>query len=801
MRSILHTAFTTRPGVEPGDEPGVLPERLRLNMADLTPDDVSYQATRAFLNIGSPRRPILSNVLDWTNITYGMDGGDTTCQLVVRALDREKVPGPIPDDEDEHFAQIVEQLTPTTRVQVAVPNGDDGLRLLFEGWPMPITIQWTDRQQSLSITCISKGHEAARTGAGQQIRGRFMRGKPERENNEPSWDPGDPDHKMVDALPATFNPGGRPNRTALAVEMKDGRTTRTIHLWHDDDHPKAQYWTYAQALRTVCMMWMSAAGDVVSVARFFSDTEQFKDATPADSTDPFEARITQRVAAVSVQALNFEDAMVMLCDAAGLHFEIALIPGKPTNRPGGLNGRYSLRIWARADDGLAVEAQAARDKTLMIVPAEHDIPRAAPFFDWGQTPMVERLRQSAAQQATITIDPRDRGLTEFLAGFEEVEVSLLLRPGWEPQPQLDNLASDQAREAGHKFWEDEFPSADSQYKLGRLPSSVYHAMHPDHHTVADVFRLWIFPDDSEIDAGGLARDDDPWTEGKYQTHDPESGKLWWNDELWGGGLASVRTQDWVPRRRPIRETVGRRDRSTTDRSPIVRIHFGMRDANGKPTKEVPAANDPGWVIFTGNVKIANDRLAIHFAEQQVYNSPPFLEDPIVQYRHDKFRAMDAFIEGHFWVQVTGTIPGDSRMRLRIGQTGATGTRTRAQILDWGTDKFQNRKRRGFSNTFLGALPPDDSAFEERNDMPAFIDAAFRRSEQAAGQTVAGNFELFYLDDGIRLGDAISGAFNLGLSFKRWPMVTGIVLTNSKGNQRTKIMLSDLRHNPETGSES
>lgn len=205
---------------------------------------------------------------------------------------------------------------------------------------------------------------------------------------------------------------------------------------------------------------------MVNVRPFLADTEELATADPTPTAnDPFVARMTRVIDDLAIQSCNVEEAIAMLCQAAGLHYEIAAtsvttslprVLGRP-RLPGYGTVSHCLRVWASLEH--AADVASSPDK----------------------------------------------------------------------------------REMG----------------LGRLTTG----------------------------------NQSHWRAGKYKTHNVSTGTLWYTHPIYGGGLSAASVADWVPRRRPFRETIGRKNPVTTDTAPIVRIHFGV--------KVVKTLNDGLWVSVQG----------------------------------------------------------------------------------------------------------------------------------------------------------------------------------------------------------
>ena len=832
MVAAIRTPLNTRLDANPAARPGRLPARAALSHPGNTPQKLSFR-----------QWPVIVMTEDdngqWTagkeivarSIDRAIDEGGMTAVLAVPTLDATRI-------DEAHFADLLERLRPDRGVKILTMTGPKQFVCLFEGFPLPRTIQWSGRGQGLTVECLSKGLEESRTSEKTQIKGRYLRGKASYED----WITDQPDDRLVTALPAIFNPGGMPNRSKVPYLMEIGAdadnapVTVPIHLWTDDRDPDAKRWTYAQALRTLAYFWIVRAQVKVSAFELLRDTESYVTAEPSpDAPDPFVARMRAYVNDVAVQSVNVDEALALLCSAAGLHYEVAL---RSTTglRPWQVTTEHYLRVWATLAN--AAQEDASGDERYMGVPGVHDIPRDTPFADYTGSTAAEIAEANAAHQSDLSIDVRDVSAPHFMAGYQEWEVSLMLRPGWTPRPHLDNLQTEydeegqpvgtlsdeayaEALQAARDWWTEQF--AERYEGDGRIAKSIYDGQHKNHAAVASVFRKWIFPDSGEARAETYGRDDGPFDQQKYSPyiHDGENPRRpWWSDWTWGGGVPLGEglvpgCGTWVPRRRPIRETIGRRNQALTDRSPIVRIHFGLRDGDGdlemttdphsgRLICQPPEPDDEGWVPFSGQVEILDDQAGIKFVEDNLFSATAFREWPADEWRR---LAIFAYLEGHFWVQLTGTVRGDRRMEeKRVSGGGATGTRIVHDVRDLGVDRFQYRRRRGpgAANSFLWApygqaqqVPADATAFEDRDDRAALYAHSKRRANFLAGATVAGNLELFYRTDAFNPGDSVDGCQGLGIGFEKYPQIERVRHTFGAG-QRTTLILSDLRHNPEAG---
>ncbi len=759
----------------------------------------------------------LVEYVDWSNIYQGIDGTDTTATLAVRALDASKL-GAGGSIGTQHFKHILEKLHPDLRVRIAMGRGADPPVHLFQGFPTSRTPSWSERHQAVSCTCIGEAQELLRRSEACQILGRKMRFNPLAD-----WDATEPDLVTVEALPPIFNAGGKPNRAREELNIDTGEGASSAHgvfAFAEDGAEEALYWNFADALRYVATHYIQSTGLPVSALEFLRDTEEFVGLNPAvDAQDPFTRMMTARVPAVSIQSMNAEEALVALCDAAGLHFELPIRAGTSLTAA----AEYYLRIYA------TLENETHEDETherRMVAPKVLDIPRDAPFTDYtGLTP-TDIANRNAAQQADVTLDARAINAPIILGGFKEFQVNLLLRPGWKPDPNIDNLATTAAKDAAILFWEeafglddgvDEFDPETEQWK------TKYHPKHPEFHTVADVLRRWVFPDDwsylnADFTTSPYSRDVGPWTSpGFYSPYADWLGidKLIYTNAQLGGSVPPDEVAEWTPRRRPFLELIGRLHPATTSRTPAVWLNFSATDP-------FSALADPRWVRHTGEVTFDEQRAAIWFPDDNLHASPH-----LRQHSFDQQTSMiEAYIglndDGityglpHFFVAISCTVRGDRRMTQRPRSAGASVTRGRTQTIDLGTERFVLRRRMpappdlgtgehpfaALTRSFL-SLPRDgDPQFNDRDDSEAFRKHCEQLSKRMALDSISGSPEVPWIKTDVRIGDSFSGISGLGIAFNGYPEVVGIeYVKDPQAGFRTKYHLKDLRNAPEIGSES
>lgn len=717
---------------------------------------------------------------DFKSVTLGRDGQDTKAVLTIGLNAEDLTAGG--EIGDEHFSQLLEQLNPDHRVRISQRLGASNALVYFQGFPQVPTISWGASTQLVTCVCLSEGQELMRHSAVAQILGRLMRFDPLAD-----WDISNTDETLVSALGVVFNAGNRPNRSASAYpfEGKFGGT-HELHLFTEDDAPEAEFWSYAEALRYIVYFHGMDPPKGVDMARFLANTKDMVGQDPAPMAgDPFVKRMTQRVENLSATSTSAEQAIALLVDAAGLHYQIAL-----RERSGPQVSRdldFVLRVYATIETQEDVNDDPFQQQG---GPQVLDIPREAPFTSMsGRTPFSIALA-NRAQESNLTVDRRAINAPIILGGFKEFEVTVLMRPGWLPHAQLDNLSDQASKTAAEAFWDDEFaPPPDP---VTRVPNSIYNGAHPDHAPVAAVGRLWIFPDDHRYIDGDLTTSEfarDNWPAELYSPYNPDGvDQLVLTRGAIGGQISDA--ADWVPRRRPFRDLIARL-RGTDERSPIVRFHFDHSD----PFTALAA---DGWVRFTGQVYVDEQRMAITIMEDDLWSAATLVPD--LESEADTNNMLCAYINGHFMLSVTAVIRGDRRMTLRP-KPQSSFSRVRQQISDAGTETFRNDNRRG-QNSHLNAQATDaDPRFEDRLDDEKFERYGEREAEIGSGDRVAGSFSVPFIDTTYRLGDSFSGVAGMGLTFARFPEVVGIEYTHDpQAGYKTVVHLTDLREAPEVGLE-
>jgi len=761
---------------------------------------------------------VLATDTDWSGINLQLDAQDDTATLILRALDASKLQGP-GEIGQRHLKHILDDLNPDKRVRIAVGMGADAPIFLFQGWPMSRTPSWSEKHQALTCTCLSEGQDLLRSGEKTQIVGRKMR-----YSSIPVGESEDIQLADVESDPPVFNAKGKPNRLQRVDQIlvtDAGGFAHILYAFTVDNAPMAEFWNAADALRYVVWHYVVQAGAgetrKVNATSFLLDTDQFAnmDTPVEDSNDPFIRKMAARINNVSIQAMNAEQAIGAICAAVGLHFHLELRADE-SQEP-----QFHLRVFAALET--ESHEQNSPQSRNMGIPRTLDIPRDAPFANYSGLTPADIAGRNEARQAQLVLDDRAVNAPAFLGGAKEFQVTLLLRPGWLPHPPyVDNVVPPDVEgsppitpeakaallEAARDKWEEAFGFEDGGDEFRpdlRQYNSIYHAKDPLFYTVADVWRLWVFPDTEEYMNADLATSpytrQAPWDNPLlWSPYDSSFDHLVYAEGNLGGSVPIEEVKLWSPHRRPFLPTIGRINLATSSREPVVWLNFHATDP-------FTALADLNWVRYTGNPKIDAKRAAIWFPDDNLWASPSLRENPQVA----DTGIINAYLglqedgtwgDPHFFVAVTCMVRGDVRMTNKSLASGAPFARKRTQTIDLGFERFVSRKTIAPPIEFPSmAKDETDPAFKDRDDTDAFNKHCNRVAEATGRQTVSGSWEAPYVKTDVRLGDSFSGVDGLGIAFGSYPECVAVEFSkDEKAGYRTVYHLSDLRHAPELGAE-
>jgi len=624
-----------------------------------------------------------------------------------------------------------------------------------------------------------------------------------------------------------FNAEGKANMLDQVLQLPN---VSGLRVFSGDADTGAVHWHYANALRYVAAFYASFTG--LDVQAFMLDTDDYVSlAAGGSSSDPFAHKMLQKVEGVSIASMSCFAALAALCKAGGLLLEIA-------RRTGDLGNAipYYLRVVAPIAN--PIEERGTRARHMGAAQAK-DIPRDPPFTNYSGFAPGDVAARNAAQMAHLSADVRIVNAPVVVGGAMDHEVTFLLRPGWKPFQYLDiDPSSGDANAlatAALTFWEDEFGEEDEERDDKAVPKSRYHTQHPNHAQVADIGRLWIFPDtgaymkNTPLTLSDYKRKAGAWIRDQHYSpygFQAERELQVYTDAVLGGGLPESVVSEWVLRRRPFGDLLSRANLQVADLAPRVEINF--TDTSPETAMSVQSVNgvlvrNKNWIPFTGSVLIDKHRAALWIKEDNLLLSPKLRfenEDG------DEFNYLEALIGinsqtgtyvkpapqagqtpppdapygPHFFLRVTCTVRGDQRIKSRPTRTNNVLLRERSQVIDLGFDQFVYKSRID-GNSVLVDQVESDPLYQDRDDR-AKLDAFARDKQKTLDQlTVGGDWEANYIETEIRLGDSFRGVDGLALDFATWPAVTAIEWSKDpEAGYRTKLHLDDLRHAPEVGAE-
>ena len=748
----------------------------------------------------------------WATVNRQRDGADTTC-TITGMLDAEQLTdaGSIGND---HFQHAVARFQSNRRVLVKQIEAGLAAPFLFRGWPGEVTLHLD--QQRFTVLCGCEGQALLRDSALAQIYHVNMifdsLAEPESPLPASAW-------RSVEAVEPVFNPHGRGNRSAgtydLELQTPDGPQIVPVHLFADPHDDDAERWTTVQALRYLLMFhlgWFGAAASVLSVAEFFEDTqlENLHLLGPNQSgTNPFVRYMTTQPESLSVQSLNLDEALKLLCSLAGLHYEVDLVSDGDAVDP---QPKHVLRVWANRQVG---EDYGGYD--VMAAPQEVDLALDPPFTAVGDRTPHEVAEQNRVQQGAVSLDDRAKTHSVVLGGRREYEMTLLLRPGWLPHTYLDNLstASDEVKTTARNWWISQF--AAPFVGVSRVRDTPYHTCHPDHDLLLDpethgaintdhhspyseVGRTWVFPDtwrylltSGTEPTSDWARTTGTWSAAWYSPVGSANRLVYFSSTKGGGCF--VMSQD-TPRSRPFLAPIAATEGAQNSEI-VVRFYWGALNI-------VSGWEDAaGWSEYKGKPIFDARRAALSLTDADLWRSPLLIRQ--------SRRMLEHLIDGEFYVSVTCRVVADARM---FTQNNPTAARPRWQVVDYGFDRFKLRDRssqnshlRHQLNT-LGLWIDEDN--DNRDDQSALDAEGARLAYFAGAQAVAGSPMTPWIDRTVRLGDAVTGIAGLGISFEtHYPDVAAITYTNHQAGDSgegpgrgiqysTTLALTDTRDNPAIG---
>lgn len=754
------------------------------------------------------------NHLAFDGVVQRLDGGDTTATISAD-LDFADLPygvQPAPGGIGQrHFSQYLQDITTDTRViirQLQEPGN-----ILFDGFPTVRRIATSRAGLRISWDCRSRADMDLERFADSQIHGQWLRTTPLED-----WDPDAWDLQHVAALPLHFNPDGRPNRLALPINESiviDGAgfdvtvypfDSRGAPGQHDPD-TAAQMWTLSQAL--AYLVFFYTGSQHVDWQKFWLDVNpmQSTDHSHTDQ-DQFRRRMTAPVDDVRIDAVNLREAIVLLCAQGGLHFDtpIERIPGQGTpTDPSAADTDFlhSARFWPISDMGFGLTGfnmQRGED---------FDWPIDAPWTDRSGTPPAQTAQANPAESYSYSQDHRAIKRLTVLDSGKLYELTLNLRPGAVPflaenasyypgveipdGPVLDNVTT--ISDAVKAYWRQlTHPVIDPETREAVL--SIHNESHPDHHLVADLFRLWVFPSDTR-----RLGDNPSFTRQNPMLNGMPTGKRYDPYPALGGegGVAkSVFAHDdplgcdlgpavnWAPLIRPLGYPISQQKDGGT-MAPILEMKF---------------QEDDDWQ----KIEIPKDLLENECGIRLTMPNPAEAYWPEWGQSPDQWRTKDvgawavepgdfvpnksflnAYLNRTLQVRITATVWGDDR--LITTATGSTSFQRPAyKVVDSGS-RFQHRDRWSGNSRFR-TVETEDVSFQSIDEQDRLEDWADDEADMASAEVSSGNPTVWWIEPTIKLGDRVTGLQGIGVTFPRPSEIVAVEYSHDP--RRTRVHFTDTR---------
>ncbi|MBB6429225.1 hypothetical protein [Algisphaera agarilytica] len=219
---------------------------------------------------------------------------DDQIRVTVSPMDHEVLGVELPDGVSELtvFEGVIERMP----FSVGLPGARDDERVDFIAMPLP------------ALDNVAPEH---------LITGRWVAVDPTAQTIEPA---------VIESLdlPAAFNLGGKPNRSDQTVNAT--LSGLAGHVFTHDRDPNGSYWTVAEAIRSILVMWGFGPDSATALPRGFDLDKETLAAIMAD-TAPEGRRwegLDAMLPEINVHGMGVLEAIDAVCDAAG--FELAVMP-------------------------------------------------------------------------------------------------------------------------------------------------------------------------------------------------------------------------------------------------------------------------------------------------------------------------------------------------------------------------------------------------------------------------------------------------------------------------------------------
>ncbi|MCK4659162.1 MAG: hypothetical protein KAV82_06530 [Phycisphaerae bacterium] len=610
---------------------------------------------------------------------------------------------------------------PDCRVLIRTNEPDPTARtMLLEGYPPLLEAQWDGRPGRAKDRCtFTVEHVYSRLARDHKcwIYGRRMRNGEIEDGLESDPSKWQGASALITALPCIFNLDGVGNCAPDPITVKaPDDSSRSIYIFADDLDSSAQRWTYLNALRYLFWFYQLPEGPV-GEGNIFSATDDYVDFDPGQDTAAPDSELLRRLLAapedLNVEATNLAEALALVAGECGVH-----VTAETVNDSG--QGTSRMRIWS-AGDGTA--------KTLPLGWGGRYADGTS-RFDSSEMSAAEVYTANVIQRAVIGWDHRQVvNAPIVIGGVKHYEMTMSLVPGWEPETNLDNVASgDRPAAKALAMTPDEIDA----YGSGVEDVTWYKRYHKngaDFDDYSDVSRLWVLNEDGRFDGATYNRNS------PFDDYDPFDFSTVATDAVTTAGA-------WTRRVRKLLDTI-----TVTAGGEEFGVYV-----------EVSFDSGSTWCEPVGPVRVRFDPTGIYFDVK----NPTQITPPEVA--PEEQNMWYAIIDQTFRVRVTALIESDDRLVVKhVPADSETPTVQALSRVVYKPALYRFESRSGTTDE-LSDVNPDASDIEVDGTQAANLLAEQIAANEQDGHVVVSP-TVPWLETSIEIGDRLLGVSGRGVSFQ------------------------------------
>lgn len=614
---------------------------------------------------------------------------------------------------------------------------------------------------------------------GSQVVGRVMRSNESllalrEEDPEPAVFGDSTATRELNGFPAVFNPNGKANCAKVPITGTIGERNVVCSLFTHDRDDDALFWTWARVLRYLVYWYLfwdpGTPEDLIADGNLLdlTDTLQSKEHTeqpeaPVEAEDALEYALLGRPSGFSIEGMNVVEAMIAVCNECGVRFWLKpelIDTEEETELP---VAQDKLYIWARGAGDLV-------DLHRTNCPAG--------------TPADRTLAQNDIRDMEIGCDHREVVARPLIVGdVRRYEITAELVPGWEPEANLDNVATE-GQAAALAYCEAHLDLASDPDELADDPwYQAYHSAGSDFYNHRDVGRRWVLNCSARYTAELFARTVGPFDADAYVPWEPSDCAITDTSIGEDGNVQTtpVASGVWTYRPRPFLPCFSA---SADKRSIGIVLELSFdggstwhRNCEGL-TFRADAREDA--------VLIDTDDLTQLFA--------PGTGDP--GSAADSF--WDAMIRGLARVRVTAVVEGNTRLTGLIDPTNWRPTGNAESSRQWTFPQFKSNRRDGGNSRFAeaGAEPSPAATFEARDDLLDIQRKTLEIVSMCVTRQLPGAATIPWISQEYHPGQSLRSIAGLGLTFAttaeqqqtRYPDIVGCEIVDGY----TTLAIEDWR---------